>query len=88
MHSGACDCSLKVLLEKTLTAIPSTQLPIEFDGKKYSGVYSVSGNLMIARVPGVGSKSVELANMDAPNDSARKLLEEILSHAVAEGRPV
>lgn len=71
-----------------MTAIPSTQLPIEFKGKKYSGVYSVSGNLMIARVPGVGSKSVELDNLDAPHESARNLLEEILNHAVEEGRPV
>lgn len=38
---------------------PPTQLPIDFKGKSYSGVYSVSGTLMIARIPGISSRSAE-----------------------------
>ncbi len=36
---------------------PPTQIPIDFKGQRYSGVYSVSGALLIARIPGVGSRS-------------------------------
>ena len=39
---------------------PPTQLPIDYKGKRYSGVYSVSGTLMIARIPGIGSRSAEV----------------------------
>lgn len=39
---------------------PTTQVPIDFKGERYSGVYSVSGSLLIARVPGIGSKSAEI----------------------------
>ena len=38
---------------------PPTQLPIDFKGENYSGVYSVSGTLMIARIPGISSRSAE-----------------------------
>ena len=40
---------------------PPTQLPIDYKGERYSGVYSVSGTLMIARIPGINSKSAEIA---------------------------
>ena len=39
---------------------PPTQLPIDYKGKRYSGVYSVSGALMIARIPGISSRSAEV----------------------------
>ena len=41
-------------------AIGPTQLPKEFNGKRYSGIYSVSGTTIIARIPGVGSSSTEI----------------------------
>ena len=37
--------------------IPTTQIPVEFGGKKYSGIYSVSGTTLIARIPGLSSRS-------------------------------
>ncbi len=39
---------------------PPTQLPIDYKGQRYSGVYSVSGTLMIARIPGISSRSAEV----------------------------
>ncbi len=65
-------------------ATPPTQLPIEFKGKKYSGVYSVSGSLMIARIPGISSKSSELAEDE--ERTAKALLTLILEEAEANGR--
>jgi len=69
-----------------MPAIPSTQLPLTYEGTRYSGVYSVSGNLIIARIPGMGSKSKELAVDADVSASARSLLQEILDEAVAQGR--
>ncbi len=69
-----------------MAAVPSTQLPMDYQGKEYSGVYSVSGTLMIARIPGVGSKSLELEDTEDLNTTARQLLTEILSGAEQEGR--
>ena len=69
-----------------MPTIRSTQLAVEFEGQSYSGVYSVSGDLMIARVPGIGSKSAELEALDDPDGSARSLLLEILGNAGTEGR--
>ena len=69
-----------------MPAIPSTQLPIDFEGQQYSGVYSVSGTLMITRIPGVGSKSVELEDLDDLNGAATQLLTGILENAKVEGR--
>ncbi len=60
-------------------ATPSTQMAIEFKGKKYSGIYSVSGNLMIARIPGIGSKNIEVGV--EIQKTARVLLTEILNEA-------
>ena len=69
-----------------MPAIPSTQIPVTYKDTRYSGVYSVSGTLMIARIPGVGSKSVELEDTSDPTASALAMLEEILNGAAAEGR--
>ena len=60
-------------------ATPSTQMAIEFKGKKYSGIYSISGNLMIARIPGIGSKNIDVG-VDV-QETARALLTEILNEA-------
>lgn len=69
-----------------MPAIPSTQVPLEYMGKRYSGVYSVSGTLMIARIPGVGSSSIELADADDTDGAATDLLMQILKGAEQEGR--
>ncbi len=64
-----------------------TQLPIHYKGKKYSGVYSVSGSLVIARIPGINSKSRELADAggQTAEQCAQTLLEEILQAAEPTG---
>ena len=65
-------------------ATPTTQLPIDYKGKRYSGVYSVSGTLMIARIPGISSKSGEVG--DDENATANELLTAILDEADGAGR--
>ena len=37
-----------------------SQLPIEYKGQEYSGIYSVSGDLIIARIPGISSASAQI----------------------------
>ena len=61
----------------------TTQLPIDYKGQRYSGVYSISGDLMIARVPGVGSKSGAVGTDETA--SARSLLTAILEEADQAG---
>lgn len=65
-----------------MTVAP-TQMRIEYKGKSYSGIYSVSGNLVIARIPGIGSKSAEA--QDSFKECAQGLLERILKDAEAVG---
>ena len=60
-----------------------TQMPVTHKGKQYSGIYSVSGDLMIARIPGIGSKSSEVG--PEPEATARSLLEAILDNAERDG---
>ena len=62
---------------------PPTQLPIDHKGRQYSGVYSVSGTLMIARIPGIGSRSAELAGDEQAE--ALSLLTAILEDAENNG---
>lgn len=62
---------------------PTTQLPIDYKGQRYSGVYSISGSLMIARVPGVSSKSGEVGPDETA--SAHSLLTAILEEADKAG---
>ena len=62
---------------------PTTQLPIDYKGQRYSGVYSISGELMIARVPGVSSKSGAVGADETA--SARRLLTAILEEADSAG---
>jgi len=65
-------------------ATPTTQLSIDYKGKRYSGVYSVSGTLMIARIPGINSKSGEVGKDEGA--TARDLLTAILDEADSAGR--
>lgn len=60
------------------------QLSVEHKGKSYGGIYSVSGNLMIARVPGIDSLSQEVG-ADEVESLARSLLSRILENAEAQG---
>jgi len=71
--------------DASLTAIAPTQLPLDYQGKRYSGVYSVSGTLMIARIPGVGSSSLELSEAEDPIQAANNLLAKILKDAEQAG---
>lgn len=60
--------------------VPPTQMPIELNGKKYPGIYSVSGTTMIARIPGLSSRSCQISGGDV-KAAARKLFEEIIAEA-------
>lgn len=60
------------------------QLAVEYKGKSYGGIFSVSGTLMIARIPGISSVSREVG--DQPVEPlARTLLQQILEQADAAG---
>lgn len=63
---------------------PTTQLAIEYKGKQYSGIYSVAGKLMIARIPGISSRSIEVSGGDE-EATARQLLVNILEEAETVG---
>ena len=60
------------------------QLSVEHKGKSYGGIYSVSGNLMIARIPGINSLSQEIGE-DETEPLALSLLSKILENAEAQG---
>ena len=62
---------------------PTTQLAIEFKGKQYSGIYSVAGALMIARIPGISSRSAQVSGDE--ESQARNLLTDILKEAETVG---
>ena len=74
---------------KTSMSTQTTQLPIDYKGKRYSGVYSVSGTLMIARIPGIGSKSEDMGSEEdvggKEGASAQRLLITILKEAEITG---
>lgn len=61
------------------------QITIQHDGRKYGGIYSVSGNLMIARIPGVDSRS-RVVNGADETSLAQTLFKEILTDAKRDGR--
>ncbi len=61
------------------------QIAIQHDGRKYGGIYSVSGNLMIARIPGVDSRSRMVNGADEAS-LAQTLFKEILADAKRDGR--
>ena len=56
---------------------------MEYKGKQYSGIYSVAGKLMIVRIPGISSRSIEVSGDEEA--TARKLLNEILEEAETVG---
>lgn len=62
-----------------------TQLRIDYKGHSYSGIYSVSGDTMIARIPGIDSRAVPVGER-AESELARETLTAILSAAEAAGR--
>ena len=61
------------------------QLPMHFKGRRYAGIYSVAGNLMIARIPGIDSRSHSVDGA-SEQDLARTLLQAILDDAEKAGR--
>ena len=56
-----------------------SQLPIEYKGQEYSGIYSVSGDLIIARIPGISSASAQIEGEEI--STAKQLLTKILEEA-------
>ena len=64
---------------------PPTQMSVEYNNVAYSGVYSVSGTLIIARVPGIDSRSAELEGREPP-EVARELFLAMLADADKAGR--
>ncbi len=62
---------------------PPTQLPIDYKGKRYSGIYSVSGGLLIARIPGISSRSAEVEGEERA--AAQNLFTAILEDAESAG---
>ncbi len=67
------------------TGARQQQMPLEYKGKQYAGVFSVSGGMLIARIPGINSKSAEMSD-GTPEDKARALLNAILVEAEQLGR--
>jgi hypothetical protein len=67
------------------TGARQQQMPLEYKGKHYAGVFSVSGGMLIARIPGINSKSAEMAGNN-PEEKARSLLNAILVEAEQMGR--
>ncbi len=61
------------------------QLAVQFKGRRYGGIYSVAGDLLIARIPGVDSRSHAVGD-DDPQRLARALFDEILADAARDGR--
>lgn len=65
-------------------AARAAQVAMQYKGQTYSGIYSVSGNLMIARIPGLDSRSREV---NGANEAtlAKQLCEEMLKDAERAG---
>ncbi len=61
------------------------QIPMNFKGRRYGGIYSVAGNLMIARIPGIDSRSHPVDGAKE-EELARTLLQAILNDAEKAGR--
>lgn len=66
-------------------ALNPVQLTVQHKGRRYGGIYSVAGNLMIARIPGVDSRSHNVDGADE-QELARKLFIDILENAERAGR--
>lgn len=61
------------------------QMPMNYKGRRYGGIYSIAGNLMIARIPGIDSRS-HAVDGAREEDLARTLLQAILTDAEKAGR--
>jgi hypothetical protein len=59
----------------------TTQVTATRNGKRYSGLFSVSGSTLIVRVPGMSSRSTTIAAGDDQFAVAKTLLEDILNEA-------
>ena len=66
-------------------ATKPVQLAVHFKGRRYGGIYSVAGNLLIARIPGVDSRS-RAVDGASEQQLARNLFDEILHEAERSGR--
>lgn len=62
-----------------------TQLRVDYKGKTYGGIYSVSGTMMIARIPGIDSRAHAVSGRDEP-ELAREIFNSILADAEKKGR--
>lgn len=65
--------------------VKTTQVAVDYGGKRYAGLYSVSANTLIIRVPGIGSRAREVAESDDPKAVAAMLLSDILAEAERAG---
>lgn len=65
--------------------VNTTQIAVDHGGKRYAALYSVAANTMILRVPGIGSRSKEMADGDDHKVVAKALLEDILAEAERAG---
>lgn len=65
--------------------VKTTQVAVDHAGKRYAGLYSVSANTLIIRVPGIGSRAKEVADSDDPKTVASELMTEILREAERAG---
>ncbi len=61
------------------------QLTVQHKGRRYAGIYSIAGNLMIARIPGVDSRSHNVDGADE-QELAKRLFGDILQMAEQAGR--
>ena len=77
--------TITTITEEAAMSTKPTQIAIQHDGRNYGGIYSVSGNLMIARIPGVDSRSRMVDGAD-PEALAKTLFKEILADAKRDGR--
>jgi hypothetical protein len=62
-----------------------TQLRVDYKGKAYGGIYSVAGNTLIARIPGVDSRAHAVGER-VQAELAREILIAILADADRAGR--
>jgi hypothetical protein len=83
-HTNTIITIITITEEAAMSTKP-TQIAIQHDGRNYGGIYSVSGNVMIARIPGVDSRSRMVDGAD-PESLAKTLFKEILTDAKRDGR--
>jgi hypothetical protein len=70
---------------KDRMAKPPNQLKIDYKNRTYSAIYSVAGDTMIARIPGVDSRAVAIGGR-SESEVAQEVCREILATADKAGR--